>query len=287
MLTICPTPIGNLDDVTPRQRRALAEADAIACEDTRRTGKLLEHLDIDRAGGSPRLVRYEEHNEREAAEQLVDMLQRGADITLVSDAGTPALSDPGYRLVRRAVEVGIEITSLPGPAAAIVALVASGLPTDAFQFRGFPPSTRSSRRDFLERIEHAELTTVLYESPHRLEELFEDMEAIYGASRRAVVGRELTKAHEEYLRGTVGELHEIIASRDRIRGECTVVIEPTPETETSDEVIDAKIRELLENGMRSRGIKEVVDELYDVSRSSLYDRIEDMRREVEGDSSET
>ncbi len=281
MLTICPTPIGNLDDATPRQQRALAEADMIACEDTRRTGKLLEHLGIEREGGTPELVRYEEHNEREAADQLVDHLRRGADVTLVSDAGTPGISDPGYWLVRAALGADIEVTSLPGSVAAIVGLVASGLPTTDVQFRGFPPSQSGQRRSFLERIDSPALTTVLYESPHRLEALFDDLSEIYGASRRATVGRELTKAHEEYLRGTVGDILDELRDRERIRGECTVVIEPAPEEETDDEVVDAKIRELLDDGMRSRGIKEVVDELYDVSRSSLYDRIERIRDELD------
>lgn len=278
MLTICPTPIGNLEDITARQRDALAGCDIIACEDSRRTGKLLELLGIERSGGSPRLVPYHEHNEEEVAAGLLDDLLRGADVTLVSDAGTPGISDPGYALVRRAAAEGVEIESLPGPAAAVVALAASGLPTDAWQFHGFLPSSQKARRERLEAVDSPRMTLVVYESPKRLVDLLEDVSRELGAERRVCVGRELTKMHEEYVRGTAAEVADEFAGRDRVRGECVVVVAPGPEPEgdrQAQEVeVDALIRALLEQEVSSRTIKEVVSELYDVPRSELYGRIE-------------
>lgn len=273
MLTVCPTPIGNLDDVTERQRTALAESDVVACEDTRRTGKLLERLGIERDDGRPRLVAYHEHNESEAAERLASALERGRDVVLVSDAGTPLLSDPGFELVRAALERGIEVEPLPGPFAGVVALVASGLPTHAFQFRGFPPSSSEARRRFLRAVDTDDMTTVLYESVHRIEELLGDIVEVYGPTRSVCVAREMTKMHEDFLRGPVEEVLKDL--EDATRGECTVVVAPAPEQEDAAEgEADEKIRELLERGFRARTIKEIVSELYDIPRSELYDRIE-------------
>lgn len=275
MLTICPTPIGNLDDVTDRQREALAAAEIVACEDSRRAGKLLERLGIDREDGRPQLKPYHEHNEREASRELIRALERGADVTLVADAGTPGLSDPGYELVRRAAELDVDVVSLPGPSAAIVALVGSGLPTDAFQFRGFPPTSTESRRTFLRDVDSADLTTVLYESPERIVALMEDLVEVYGGDREVCVAREQTKRHEEWIRGTVREVRDTLASRDRIRGECTVVVDRAEdENVVTEETVDRKIRELDDRGLSHRTIREVVAELYDLSRSDLYDRIE-------------
>lgn len=274
MLTICPTPIGNLDDVSARQRDALAGADIIACEDTRRTGKLLEHLGIERTEGQPRLVPYHEHNEREAAQKLLEPIRKGESVVLVSDAGTPAISDPGYELVRRVVEANLPMTALPGPVAAMVALSASGLPTDAFQFRGFPPSKSGKRRSFLEEVETTELTTILYEAPHRVRELVADIVDVYGADRRICVARELTKMHEEYLRGGASEIVDELDDREEIRGEFVVLIGPGAEVKADDEIIDAKIEELLARGLSHRTIKEVIAELFEIPRSELYERIE-------------
>lgn len=275
MLTICPTPIGNLDDVTDRQREALASADVIACEDTRRTGKLLERLGIERTDRKPRLQAYHEHNEREAADQLVRALEVGKHVVLVSDAGTPGLSDPGYELVRRAAESDAAVVSLPGPAAAVVALVGSGLPTDAFQFRGFPPSSPESRRDFLRRIDSPDLTAVLYESPSRLVALLEDVVEVYGPARDVCVAREQTKRHEEWVRGEAEDVHRELDARDRVRGECTVVIDRGEARDAvSEEAVDRKIRELDDRGCSHRTIREVIAELFGLSRSDLYDRIE-------------
>lgn len=278
MLTICPTPIGNLDDVTPRQRSALEEAEVVACEDTRRTGKLLERLGIDRSDGSPRLVPYHEHNEEEAAGRLVRALTSETDVVLVCDAGTPLISDPGFQLVRRAADEGIEIRSLPGASAALVALTASALPSHAFQFRGFPPENQEARRNVLRDVDTSEMSTIFYESPHRVRDLIEDVAEVYGEGRHVCVARELTKLHEEYVRGEASDVLGKLDPRDRIQGECTVVVAPSPEGEAlDDEAVDRKIRELLERGKSPRTIREVVSELFDVSRSELYDRIEELR----------
>lgn len=275
MLTICPTPIGNLGDVTERQLTALTDADIIACEDTRRAGKLLERLGIERRDGVPELIPHHEHNETEAAERLVGELRSGRDVVLVTDAGTPLVSDPGFELIRRAIDADIEVRPLPGAAAVLVALVASGLPTHAFQFRGFPPSSEEARRRFLGEIDSTDLTTVMYVSPHRIEAVLRDVVEEYGEEREIGLAREMTKRHEEFLRGDAAEVFAEISERDEHRGEFTLVVGPAPEEPDADDArVDDKIRELLNRGLRSRTIKEIVAELYDVPRSELYDRIQ-------------
>lgn len=285
MLTICPTPIGNLSDITERQREALASADIIACEDTRRTGKLLELVGIARVDGRPRLVSYHEHNEAERAAELVERIRAGAHVVLVSDAGTPTISDPGYRLVRAAIDAGIAIEALPGPMAGVVALSASGLPTDRFVFEGFLPAKQAARRERLEGLQGLERTAVLYESPYRLVELLGDVAAVYGPDHPVCVGRELTKMHEEYVRGGAGQVRESFAGRDEIHGEVVVVLGPSSaeadDQAAVDAAIDAKIAELLAEGMRPRGIKAVVAELFDVRKSELYERIERVKAQAQ------
>jgi len=281
-LTVCPTPIGNLEDITTRQRRALAEADVVACEDSRRTGKLLEHLGIDRREGRPRLVAYHDHNETEAADRLLEALHRGRDVALVTDAGTPAISDPGYELIRRAVEAQLPVTALPGPVAAMVALSAAGLPTDAFQFRGYPPDRPTRRRSFLADIDSSAMTTLVYESPHRIEALLSDIVEVYGGDRRVCVARELTKIHEEYLRGRAEEVAETLGERDEVVGVVVVVVAPAPEEGdggVDDEAVADKIRDLLDRGFTAKSIKAIVPEIFAVSRSEMYDRIEEVRDE--------
>lgn len=280
MLIVCPTPIGNLQDTTPRQKEALASADIIACEDTRRTGKLLELLGIVRVDGKPRLSSYHEHNEAGRAAELVRALGAGKRVVLVSDAGTPTISDPGYRLVREAAEAGFEVVALPGPVAAMVALSGSGLPTSQFFFEGFLPNKTTARKERLEALRALEVTVVLYESPYRVVELLEDVEAVYGQAHEICAARELTKMHEEYLRGSAGEVREELAGRE-IHGEFVVLLAPYKPDESEvdiDAQIDAKIAELLDEGMRPRGIKEVVAELFEVRKSELYDRIERVKK---------
>lgn len=281
MLIVCPTPIGNLDDATTRQKEALAGADVIACEDSRRTGKLLELLGLPRVDGKPRLVSYHEHNEEERVARLVRELDAGNQVVLVSDAGTPTISDPGYRLVRAAADAGHRVEALPGPVAGIVALSASGLPTDRFFFEGFLPNKSKARQERLEALMGLEVTVVLYESPYRVVALLEDVEAVFGAEHDVCAARELTKMHEEYLRGGCAQVRAELDSRE-IHGEFVVLLAPyraEGEGGDIDAQIDAKIAELLDEGMRPRGIKEVVAELFEVRKSELYDRIERVKKQ--------
>ncbi len=217
-LYIVATPIGNLSDLSPRAASTLASVAAIACEDTRQTRKLLDHLAIQRP-----LLAFHEHNERERTPELIARLQAGESLALVSDAGTPLISDPGYRLIDAAIAAGIAVVPIPGPCAAIAALSASGLPTDAFYFGGFFHSKPAQRRKQLEAVADLPATLIFYEAPHRIEEALGDIDAVLGA-RRLVLARELTKLHEEFLRGTPGELRTTLAARPAVKGEFTVLI---------------------------------------------------------------
>lgn len=285
MLVVCPTPIGNLGDVTPRQREVLEGADVIACEDTRSTGKLLELLGIARREGRPALWSYHEHNEQERVAGLLERLERGEMVVLVSDAGTPTISDPGYRLVDAAREKNIEVLALPGPVAAMVALSGSGLPSDRFFFEGFMPNRTGPRRARLEALRGLGVTVIAYESPHRLLALLEDIEAVFGAAQEICVARELTKRHEEYRRGGVSEVRSDYEGRDKVRGECVVLLAPAriEAPLDLDAQIDAKIEALLEEGMRPRGIKEVIGTLFEIPKSRIYPRIEALQNKRQGE----
>ncbi len=217
-LYIVATPIGNLEDITLRALRTLREADLIACEDTRQTRKLLDH-----AGISKPAVSYHDHNESERAAELIAKLEAGMKIALVSDAGTPLISDPGYRLVTAAVDAGIPVVPIPGACAAVAALSASGLPPDSFRFCGFLPPKSSQRRKFLEDLKSETGTLIFYEAPHRVLNALEDIEAVMGG-RRVVLARELTKIHEEFLRGTAAEIRAQLGERAVVRGEITILV---------------------------------------------------------------
>jgi 16S rRNA (cytidine1402-2'-O)-methyltransferase len=216
---VVATPIGNLEDITLRALRILKGVDVIACEDTRQTQKLLNHYGI-----ATRAVSYHEHNERERAAELAADLGKGARIALVTDAGMPGISDPGFRLIQAAIELGVPVVPIPGASAFLSALAASGLPTDAFEFRGFLPAKRGERRTALERIRDATCTQAFYEAPHRIVEALEDVVEILGPERRVVVGRELTKVHEEFLRGPAGGLFETLKTRGDVKGEITLLV---------------------------------------------------------------
>jgi len=217
-LTVVATPIGNLEDLSSRGAQTLREADLVACEDTRRTGRLLAHL-----GAKRPLLSLHEHNERQRLPKLLEILRDGKNVALVSDAGTPLLSDPGYVLIRECLEQGIEVLHLPGPSAAITALVQSGLPPYPFTFVGFPPPKGGKRRRFFERFSHLDHTLILFESPHRIMASLDDLIAVLG-DRPAAAGRELTKLHEETLRGTLSEIRDELGQRATIKGELTLVI---------------------------------------------------------------
>lgn len=224
MLVLVPTPIGNLDDITLRALRVLAAADVVACEDTRTTGFLLAHHGI----GTPR-VSFHAHNEHQRVESLVARMQAGETVALVSDAGTPGISDPGFLLVRAAVAAGVRVEALPGPTAFVPALVASGLPSDRFVYEGFLPQ-KKGRQTRLAQVAAEPRTTVLYESPHRLVKLLAELIEVCGAERPAAVAREISKLHEEVRRGTLAELHAHYAAQARVRGEIAVVVGGAEET---------------------------------------------------------
>jgi 16S rRNA (cytidine1402-2'-O)-methyltransferase len=213
------TPIGNLEDISDRQRRILESCDLVACEDTRRTGLLLSRLSIKKP-----LLSYHDHNEAARAEQLAEKAAAGECVAVVSDAGTPGISDPAYRVVRAAVERGVPVVPVPGPSAVMAALVASGLPTDRFVFEGFLPQKGERRWRRVEELLEEERTVILFESPHRVVRLIEEI-SIRAPSRPLVLAREITKLHEEFLRGTAAELAERVKGRS-VKGECVLLFGP-------------------------------------------------------------
>ncbi|MGO8933909.1 MAG: 16S rRNA (cytidine(1402)-2'-O)-methyltransferase [Beijerinckiaceae bacterium] len=223
-LYLVATPIGNLGDITLRALEVLRNVDRIACEDTRQTQKLLNHFQIEK-----KTVSCHEHNERSRAAELIQDIKAGRPVALVSDAGTPGVSDPGSWLVREAIAAGVQVFPIPGANAAISALIASGLPADEFEFLGFLPEKAGARRTKLENLAahpgETARTLIFYEAPHRLLDTLADLESVFGPQLHVVVARELTKIHEEFLRGTVAEVRSELAARDRIRGEITLLIE--------------------------------------------------------------
>ena len=223
-LYLVATPIGNLGDITLRALDVLRRADRIACEDTRQTQKLLNHFQIE----TP-TVSCHEHNELSRATELIQKIKGGSPIALVSDAGMPAISDPGSWLARAAIDAGVPVIPVPGANAALTALIASGLPADEFHFLGFLPEKAGARRTRLEDLARqprsAAATLIFYEAPHRIVETLADLEFVWGANLRIVIARELTKLHEEFLRGTVADLRSTLAARDRIRGEIVLLVE--------------------------------------------------------------
>jgi 16S rRNA (cytidine1402-2'-O)-methyltransferase len=230
-LYLVATPIGNLEDITLRALRILQSVDRIACEDTRQTQKLLNHFDIH----TP-TVSYHMHNEGSRAEELAAELKQGARIAVVSDAGTPGIADPGGQLALAAIAAGVAVFPIPGANAAISALVASGLPTDHFTFHGFLPAKAGQRKTALEGLPRNNATHLFYEAPHRILDTLADIQAVFGPTQHIVIARELTKLHEEFLRGPVGELHTQLTARPSIRGEIVLLLAPKP----ADEAIQTK-----------------------------------------------
>lgn len=261
-LTVCPTPIGNLEDLTPRVRRALEEADLVACEDTRRAGRLYERLEIE----PPRLVSNYDQNEPERAVQIAQQIERGARVALITDAGMPGISDPGYRLIRTCIDRDLELEVLPGPSAVPTALVASGLPPDRWRFEGYLPR----RAGELERVLRSAETVIAFESPRRLPDSLAALAAL-APDRPAAVCRELTKLHEEVARGTLAELARRF--RAEVRGEIVVVIGPAGGARTRDPDITVAVdalRRLVQAGARPRAAASVVAALTGTRANDLY-----------------
>ena len=220
-LYLVATPIGNLEDITLRALRVLRSVDRIACEDTRQTQKLLNHFEI----RTP-TVSYHSYNEGSRAEELLAELKQGARIAVVSDGGTPGIADPGGQIAEAAIRADIPVFPIPGANAAISGLIASGLPTGQFTFHGFLPAKAGQRKTALERLAQDGATHIFYEAPHRILETLADVEAVFGTSRHVVVARELTKLHEEFLRGTVGEVRAQLTARAAVRGEIVLMLAP-------------------------------------------------------------
>lgn len=255
-LYIVATPIGNLEDITLRALRILRdEVSLIACEDTRHTQKLLDHYSIRKP-----LVSYHEHNERARAEELLGMLEKGQSVALLSDAGTPLVSDPGYRIAAGAIERGIDVVPIPGPSAVLAALAASGLPTDRFRFVGFLPAKTGARRKAIEEIAAEHSTVIAYEAPHRALETLSDLAEILG-ERRIVLARELTKVHEEFLRGPAAKIRETLASRGAVKGEITLLIAEGSGNASLEDPLAQVIRLQREGLDRMEAIKAVAKRL--------------------------
>lgn len=272
ILYIVATPIGNLEDITLRALRVLKEADLIACEDTRHTRKLLSHYQV-----SKPTISYHEHNERDRAAELIKKLEEGMNIALVSDAGTPLISDPGFNLVRAAIDNGIRVVPIPGPSAAITALSASGLPTTEFAFVGFLPARGSARRARLKELAGLKSTLVIYEAPHRIKQTIEDARVVFG-ERECVIARELTKIHEEFARAMLSEI-EITASL--ARGEIVLLIGPPLEGRTLEQPELPRAHSILEQvqaiieteGLDQKDALKRVARARGISKSEAYRRM--------------
>ena len=271
-LILCGTPIGNLDDVTPRLAQTLERAEIVACEDTRRTRKLLTHLGI----RARELVTYNEANERRRSPDLVERMKGGATVALVSDAGMPGLSDPGYRLVSASVDAGIAIEVVPGPSAAISALAISGLAPGRFVFEGFLPRKSGERKRHLEDLVEEKRTLVFYESPHRIAEALADLAEVLG-DRPAALARELTKLHEEVVRGSLPELAEF-ARNEPPRGEITLVVAGAVgdnKSEVSPAELARRTKVLMEQGVERKEAMQEVARGAGVPRRAVFDALID------------
>ncbi|MCG6909564.1 MAG: 16S rRNA (cytidine(1402)-2'-O)-methyltransferase [Deltaproteobacteria bacterium] len=274
-LYVVGTPIGNPGDISLRALETFGKVDLIAAEDTRNTRRLLAGHGIDRP-----LISLHEHNEDRRTEELIAKLSTGLSIALVSDAGTPTLSDPGYRLVTEAVAADIRVVPIPGPSAAVAALSVSGLPTDTFLFLGFPPRKPAKRIAFLQGLAEENRTLIFYESPKRLAGLLSDLSDIVG-ERRAVLSREMTKPFEEFIRGTLSDIHGAIQRKKALKGECTLLVEGKKK---SEDVSQKALREIVvgefdagETGVSALSKK--IAERYGISKKKVYEEVIRMKKE--------
>lgn len=268
ILYVVATPIGNLEDITYRAVRILGQVEWVACEDTRQTRKLLDHYQIQTAQ-----ISYHEHNEMERAKELCSRLLAGESGALVSDAGVPLISDPGYRLVHSAVAAGIVVQPVPGPSALLAALSASGLPTDAFHFGGFLPPKPGQRVHALEALKNEHATLIFYEAPHRVVEALEDIRAVLG-DRDVVVAREITKIHEEFLHGTASELREQLIRRESIKGEITLLVAKATRPAVDDRPIEVAVEAQMRSGLSRMDAIKAVARSRGLSKRDVYREFE-------------
>ncbi|MBI9077489.1 MAG: 16S rRNA (cytidine(1402)-2'-O)-methyltransferase [Desulfatibacillum sp.] len=265
-LYIVSTPVGNLEDISYRAVRILNEVDCIAAEDTRQTIKLLNHYTIKK-----KLVACHEHNEHEAAKDLVEKMEQGMNLALVTDGGTPLVSDPGFRLVSLAVEHGLDVVPIPGACAAVAALTGAGLPTDRFLFCGFLPKKQGKLRESLEALKAIQATLIFYESPRRIIKLAEEMLVILG-DRQAVLAREITKIHEEFLRGSLLEIISDLESRDVVRGECTLVVAGPGEDLPDLSTLEQEIKKGMARGdLSSSRLSAKLAKEFGIAKKKVYD----------------
>ena len=268
-LYLVGTPIGNLEDITFRALRILKSVDLIAAEDTRHTGKLLQHYQIT----TPQ-VSYHQHNHHQRLPELLQHLHSGKSVALVSDAGMPSISDPGYELVKACVEAEIEIIPIPGVTALITALAASGLPTINFSFEGFLPTKPKARKAHLESLKDETRTLIFYESPHRLRQTLADFATVFGGERQIVLGRELTKIHEEFWRGTIEAAIALYREQRQPKGEYTLVVagkEKTSKIVLSEAEIKAELQQLLNQGMTRSQASRHLAEITSLPRRQIYE----------------
>jgi 16S rRNA (cytidine1402-2'-O)-methyltransferase len=268
-LYVVGTPIGNLEDITLRALRILRSVDLIACEDTRQTHKLLSHYEIRRP-----TVSYHEHNEMTRAPELILKLESGASIALVTDAGTPAISDPGCRLISLAIRHHLPVVPVPGASAFLAALVASGLPADSFRFSGFLPPKRGARRAALEQVKDSPRTQIFYEAPHRILPALEDVVEVLGPRRHVVIAREVTKLYEEFLRGCAADLLEQVKARGELKGEITLLIgkaQEHPAAEPSPPNLRRRLEEVMAaDNLDQKAALKVIAKEFGISKSAAY-----------------
>jgi 16S rRNA (cytidine1402-2'-O)-methyltransferase len=265
-LILVGTPIGNLGDASPRMREAIETADVIAAEDTRRFLSLAQRLNLTH---TERVISVFDHNEGHRAPELVELIAAGETVVLLSDAGMPAVSDPGYRVVKACAEARLPISSTPGPSAVLMALAVSGLPSDRFSFEGFLPRKSGQRKTLLEELKTEKRTMVFFESPHRIADAMDDFAAVIGDDRPMSISRELTKTYEETLRGTVGSLRELAA--DGLRGELTLVLAGATEVETAPEDHLGEVSALVDSGVRAKEAAGQVAKKFGLSKRDVYE----------------
>jgi 16S rRNA (cytidine1402-2'-O)-methyltransferase len=272
VLYVVATPIGNLEDITHRAVRILNEVDLIAAEDTRHTLKLLNHFNIEN-----RCISCNEQNEERRAEEFIDKLQKGISIALVSDAGTPSVSDPGFKLVRKIIKDNIKVIPIPGCSAAIAGLSVAGLPTDSFLFKGFLPKKKGKRQTIIKGLKNKKPTLILYESPRRIitliEELIEEM-----GNRSAMLAREITKMHEEYIRGDLELILGTLRAKDQVKGECALYIQGMDsdikiDDKELDEAIKLELSKAGQSNFRTSDIAKKLATKFSISKKLVYDRI--------------